>query len=287
MLIWKAYARMIDALAFSPDGGTLALGGYYLACRLLDAATGRRLWTTESNSAFALSLAFDRRGAVLCRQGGVSVRAAADGAERRSFGQWCQSFALAPDERFAFVADGGSQDLLRRYDLSRGEPVGEVEVEAGAINRIAASPDGAWLAAVGCRRFHLLRADTFEAVASAAHRALSTGAFALAFSPCGRTLVHSAGRTLFVWDVAAARVVNQVHLDAKHFMDATFTPDGRWLITVSKEGTARMWDTTAWVCERAFAWGIGPLRAVAVSPDGHRAAAAGDTGRVVVWDLEG
>ncbi len=99
-------------------------------------------------------------------------------------------------------------------------------------------------------------------------------------------MVYSAGRTLFVWDVASAREVAQLHLESKHFMDAAFTPDGRRLLTVSKEGTARVWDTATWACERTLAWDVGPLRAVAVAPDGSRAAAAGDTGRVVVWDLD-
>ena len=286
MLVWKAYARMIDALAFSADSGTLALGGYYLACRLLDATTGERRWTAQSSSAFALSLAFAPDGAVLCRQGGVSVRAGGDGTEAWNSGRWCQSFGLAPDGRSAFVSDGGYESLIRRYDLRTGKPKGEVELESGAINRVAVSPDGRLVATVGCKRFHLLTADKFQVVASEAQRALSTGAFALTFSPCGRTLVYTAGRTLFVWDAEKAREVARIHLEARHFMDAAFTPDGRQLITVSKEGVARVWDTATWECERSFAWEVGPLRAVAVSPDGTRAAVAGDTGRVVVWDLE-
>src|SRR5262249_38383647 len=131
-----------------------------------------------------------------------------------------------------------------------------------------------------------MTADKLEVVASDAHRALSTGYFALAFSPDGRTLVFTAGRELFVWNVASRREVKRVSLDAKQFMDAAFTPDGGRLITVSKDGVARLWDTTSWTCERAFAWEVGPLRAVTVAPDGHRAAVAGDSGRVVVWDLD-
>lgn len=285
MLVWKAYSRMIDAMAFSPDGRTLAVGGYYLGCRLIDAATGAQRWTVPSSAAFGLSLAFTP-GAVLCRQGGVSIRSAADGREVRSHGGWCQSFAPTPDGRTAYFADGGHQDMLRRYDLASGERTAEVELESGAINRIAVSPGGDLVAALGCKRFYLLDADLTQVVVTAADRALSSGAFALAFSPDGRTVVSTAGRTLFVWNVTAGREVNRVQLESKHFMDAAFTPDGRKLITVSKEGTARVWDTANWTCERSFAWNVGPLRAVAVAPDGTRAAVAGDAGRVVVWDLD-
>lgn len=295
MLIWKAHKRHIDALAFSPDGRALAVAGHYLACRLLDPATGERSWGVESNSAFGLSLAFAPGGRVLCRQGGLSIRSAADGTERRNTDDWCQSFALAPDGRTVFMADGMEDDGLRRFDLKTGRARGWVDLESGAINRVAVSADGALVAAVGCKRFYLLRADTFEVLASVAERALSNGAFALAFHPSGKSLVFTAGRTLFVWEVPSARPEGvalkacekkRLQLDAKHFMDAAFTPDGGRLLTVSKEGAARVWDAATWTCERSFTWHVGPLRAVAVAPDGTRAAAAGDSGRVVVWDLE-
>ena len=286
MLIWKAYSRMIDALAFSPDGHTLAVGGYYLACRLIDPTTGARLWTADAQCAFGLSLAFTPEGDVLCKTGPLSTRAAANGAERRTCGTWCRAFAPAADGRTAFVADGGNQDILRQYDLATGDVLAQTAVETGAINRIAVSPNGELVALVGTKRLHLLTTDGLKPVAMAAHRALSTGAFALAFSPDGETLVYTAGRALFAFDITSLSEIARVNLDAKHFMDAAFTPDGRRLITVSKEGTARVWDTATWTCERAFAWDIGKLRAVAVAPDGTRAAAAGDTGRVVVWDLD-
>ena len=287
MLVWKAHKRMIDALAFSPDGRTLAVAGYYLACRLIDAATGARLWAAESGSAFGLSLAFTPNGEVLCRDTGMSIRSTQDGKERHNTGDWCQSFGLAPDGRTAIVADGVSDDTVRRYDLKTGKPRGEaVVLESGAVNRIVVSSDGKLIACVGCKRFFLLRADTFEVIATVAERALSNGAFALAFHPDGKSLVFSAGRTLFVWNAVAARETNRLQLGSKYFMDAAFTPDGRRLLTVSKEGAVRVWDTATWTCERSFEWNVGPLRAVAVAPDGTRAAVAGDEGRVVVWDLE-
>lgn len=283
MLIWDAHSRMIDALAFSPDGRTLATAGRHLACRLIDATDGRRLWTATSGVSFGLSVAFTRGGEVLCRDGGLSVRDAADGTERKRVGMWCRAFAPAPDGRSAFVVDG-PLDLVRRYDLDTGAVSAQTPLECGAINRVAASADGRFVAAVGCQQFCLVANGAV--VGRAKERGLSSGAFALAFGPDGRTVVFTAGRTLFAWDTQAARESHRVQLDAKYFMDAAFTPDGRRLITVSKEGAARVWDTTTWACERSLAWDVGPLRAVAVAPDGTRAAVAGDTGRVVVWDLE-
>jgi WD40 repeat protein len=286
MLIWNAYSRKIDALAFSPCGRTLALGGSNLACRLIDPITGKRLWTVRTRCGFGLSLGFTPDGSVLCRGSGLSTRSARDGTELRRCGNWCRAFGNTTDGRTAFLADVKYRDVVRGYDVRSGRARAEVELDAGALQRIVASPDGTLVAAVGRKRFHLLTADGLEVIASVAHRALSNGEFAVAFSPCGRQLVYTAGRTLFVWDVESASEMYQVCLDRKNFLDASFTSDGRWLITVSKEGTARVWDTTTWDCERSFGWNVGPLRAVAVAPDGTRAAVAGDSGRVVVWDLD-
>lgn len=287
MLVWKAHSRAIDALAFSADGRALAVGGNFLAGALFDASTGERRWSLEGPHSFCQSLAVVPGGSVLCKGSELLTLDAASGAPIRKCGEgWCQAFGVAPDGRTAFVSDGRYQVLVRRYNLEDGAVLGEAELDSGRIRRIAVSPDGGLVGVVGRKRFLLLNAGTLATTAADSQRGLSSGAFALAFSPCGRTLVYSAGRTLFVWDTAAARAVKQLQLDTKHFLDAAFTPDGRRLITVSKEGAARVWDAASWGCERAFAWDVGPLRAVAVSPDGTRAAAAGDSGRVVVWDLD-
>jgi WD40 repeat protein len=277
---------MIDSLAFSPCGNWLAVAGYHLACRVIDAHTGERKWTAKSNSGFGLSLAFTEDDRVLCRQNGVSIRDLHTGNELQHVSSWSQSFGLSPDGETAFVADGGFQDVVRQYHLESDEQIAEVELESGAMNRIAVSPNGDVVAIVGCKRFYLLTTDGLKEIVSVRERAFSNGAFALAFSPCGSLLVFSAGRVLFVWDVAAAREIQRMELESKYFMDATFTRDGQRLITVSKEGAARVWNAVTWECECSFDWQVGPLRAVGVSQDGTRAAVAGDEGRVVIWDLD-
>jgi hypothetical protein len=54
----------------------------------------------------------------------------------------------------------------------------------------------------------------------------------------------------------------------------------------NNDATARIIDTHTWEVVRQYAWDIGRLVSVAVSPDGALAAAGGQKGRVVVWDLD-
>ncbi|MCI0702914.1 MAG: hypothetical protein L0241_17700 [Planctomycetia bacterium] len=72
----------------------------------------------------------------------------------------------------------------------------------------------------------------------------------------------------------------------RHYRSLAFHPTGRYLLAGSNDTTARLIDTESWVIAKQFTWSIGRLTAVAVSPDGMLAAAGGDMGRVVVWDLD-
>ena len=92
--------------------------------------------------------------------------------------------------------------------------------------------------------------------------------------------------TIRLVDVDSGEEAARISQESKAFLGMAFTPDGKWLITVSNEATAKFWDTASWTLEQSFQWGIGPLKCVAVSPDGMCAAAGSATGKIVVWDLD-
>lgn len=72
----------------------------------------------------------------------------------------------------------------------------------------------------------------------------------------------------------------------KDFTSVAFHPSGRLLAATSNDATVKLFDTQTWRVAKTFTWGVGRLRGVAFSPDGTRAAAGSDTGKVVVWDVD-
>lgn|GEM_PF-886588 len=72
----------------------------------------------------------------------------------------------------------------------------------------------------------------------------------------------------------------------KDFTGIAFHPSGRYLAATSNDETVRLYDTTNWEVTRTFTWKIGQMRSIAFSPDGTLAAAGGDKGQVVVWDVD-
>jgi WD40 repeat protein len=109
----------------------------------------------------------------------------------------------------------------------------------------------------------------------------------LVFSPDGRHVVGLHHMTVVVWAAGDSSDPVQVRdTSRKHFMAAAFDPSGCYLFAARFDGTVHVFDATGWGCRVRYDWGIGPLRAVAVSPDGTLAAAGGERGEVVVWDVD-
>ena len=106
----------------------------------------------------------------------------------------------------------------------------------------------------------------------------------LAFTPDGRRLVTRGGGTVAVWDVASGDEIARLS-GPKSLTGFAVTPDGQHLLTSSTDGTVCRFDAHTFALADRLAWGLGPLHSVAVAPDGLTAAAGGDAGRVVVWDL--
>jgi WD40 repeat protein len=86
-------------------------------------------------------------------------------------------------------------------------------------------------------------------------------------------------------DFAAGPVVLR-NDNRKKFTGLAFHPSGRYLAATSNDATVKLYDTATWAVAAAYDWRIGRLRSVCFSPDGMRAAAGGDKGQIVVWDVD-
>jgi hypothetical protein len=72
----------------------------------------------------------------------------------------------------------------------------------------------------------------------------------------------------------------------KELTGLAFHPSGRYLAATSNDATVKLYDTATWEMVQAFNWDIGRLRSIAFSHDGMLAAAGGERGQIVVWDVD-
>jgi WD40 repeat protein/serine/threonine protein kinase len=288
--------HFIFALAFSPDGATLASGSVDCRVKLWDVATCRETRTLlleQEVRAVTFSpdgrrLAVGTRGEYRTRPDracSVSVWDAATGTRQPSDlcpGNGVVCLAYAPDGRT--LAVGCEDELVRLWDPEpRPEFVslpGHRPDEAWAV---AFSPDGQTLASSGDDGLVRL-----WDVATGRQRALLKGHESLvtcvAFSPDGSRIAGGGfDKVVKVWDAATGQVVfTRQH---QHYVNrVAFSPDGRLLASSDRDRTVRVWDVATGaeqatltdhersVCGLAFA--------------GPRLLASGcDGGKVRLWDV--
>ena len=109
----------------------------------------------------------------------------------------------------------------------------------------------------------------------------------LLLSPNASQLVGFNDMTLLVWPVPELGEPRLIRNDTrKHFTSIAYHPSARHLFATSNDETVHVFDTITWERATRFTWQIGKLKAVAVSADGTLAAAGGDNGDIVIWDVD-
>jgi WD40 repeat protein len=125
---------------------------------------------------------------------------------------------------------------------------------------------------------HLVR--TFES---------KTSAKFAAFLPDGHSAILAGIGGITVLDLASGQEVRHFPGDGPKdpliAMSAALSRDGRFILA-GRFRRFELWDISSASKVRAFEGYAGSVSAVAFSPDGHRALAGGDYGRLVLWDLE-
>jgi WD40 repeat protein len=151
--------------------------------------------------------------------------------------------------------------------------------------RLAYSPSGRFLCFL---ERNLTLADPIS------HRTLHTlvdprgaNAAAVAFTPDESRIAVAFGHRGAIWrmdQLHAPPVLLRGHSLLVRAIG--FLPGGDGVLTAGMDGTARIWDPNTGAERRAFDWGIGKIRVAAISPDGLTCAAGGDSGQIVVWDVD-
>jgi WD40 repeat protein len=106
------------------------------------------------------------------------------------------------------------------------------------------------------------------------------------FSPDGRYLAIARHKSVLLLTANELTQTAEFGEHEKVVKDLAFSPDSNRLISVSNDGTIRVWDVAARQLISKFKWDIGAVSAVAFAPDGLTCAAAGTRGQIVIWDME-
>lgn len=168
------------------------------------------------------------------------------------------------------------------------------------VDSVALSPDGTrFLAASWDRTARIWDIATREVL----HELPQSGLYvhAAAWSPRGDICVTAgSSRDGFIklWDAGTGELLSSVDGHTDTVISATFSPDGRWLLTTSYDETARLWSVadprrpqsayvfeghTWWVWDAAFS----PYFAPEDPQADNRIVTVSQDGKAIVWNLTG
>jgi WD40 repeat protein len=274
--------QSISALAFSPDGTTLASASRRDArLRLWETATGKELKSFPKTAEDIVSIAFAPDGETIAAAAdNVYLYDPATGKERFRLERRARRLAFSRD---GSVLTGAVSGAIYRWDAASGRQLTPAAARDSAVEQILVSADGRSLFTTdrdgGLHVWDTAGGKPPRRIAGGIERGVAA-------SPDGRFLAWASrerggGNRMWLYDVAGRRAVDRFGVWAIDDCVAAFLPDGKAVLTLShaeEPAVVRLWDVESGKKERSFAvprnalllnWvPVFTTRRVTLSPDG-------------------
>lgn len=285
----EGHAEGVFAVAFSANGGRIAVGAGDGKVHVWDSVRGTALKALEGHARAVSAVAFSHDGRWLASaslDGGVRLwdaRTLAPHAEWHNLGGPLRAVAFSPDSKR--LAAAGRANRVSIWDIDGKQPRLTLAGHSDEIYAVVFSPDGQWVASAGADRTVRLWNSTRagDAASLSVHRAEVR---ALAFSPDRRWL--AAGTTdhvIRLTETGAGAQVRTLTPARAPVLALAYMPDGKRLVAGTADHRVLLVDPESGALLRSLDAGAEAVTSVAVSADGRLIAAGSRDGRARIWQL--
>jgi WD40 repeat protein len=266
---YPGFKAWVNALAFAPDGKTLAMAGAESRTLYLwDVDSGKDQRPGPGHRGAVEALGFTANGRFLISAGcgrdddnqSICIWERDTGRLLHHFGKFdarVLAFAFSGDGRKLAVAQE-HQSLPQVFEIPSGKSFDKFQTPVPSSKSDAHGTELRFLA--------------------------------LCFSADGRQLAGaSADGKLYIWDNATGKCHHCWQAHPCTITSLAFTPDGNKLLSTAEDHTTRLWDVkTGQELLQLTQGEVDSLNCLRISPDGNLAAAIGaaNDGTVYLWDLE-
>ena len=283
-----------SAVAFSPDGKTLAVGGYreVLLWDLANAGLAGRIGGEQlSGPVRAAAFAADGRLAVgegaPGISGSVKIFDASTGQLDGSFDDppdVVHGVALSPDGKL--LAACGAYSQVHVWNVAENKPAATIVGHAGWVNDVALSIDGKLLATAGADgALRVWKTDDFKRVLEVVEK---EPVRSVAFLADNKTLAVAVGgpseQGIRLRRTDNARYVKMFYTPMRVPIDVVWLAQGNRLAVACSDNSVRLFDANSTRQLAAMSGHADWALHVAISPDGKTLASGSADGTVRLWN---
>ena len=287
--ILKGHTGDVYALAFSPEGSTLASRSQDNTIRLWDVSTGAHKYTLEGHTDNITAIAFSPEGSILAsgsQDNTIRLWDASTGAHKYTLEGHTQAvytIAFSPDD--SILASGSDDNTILLWDVSTGAHKHTLEGHTGAVYALAFSLDGSTLAS-GSQDYTIRLWDASTGEHKYTFEGHTQAVYTVAFSLDGSTLASRSARwdnAIRLWDISTG-THKALEGHVGDVFAIAFSPDGSTLASGSWDETIRLWDASTGAHKHTLEGHTGDVYAVAFSPDGSILASGSDDNTIRLWN---
>jgi WD40 repeat protein len=304
MLILRGHGGPVRCVAYAPDGRTLASGGDDGRVRVWDLTTGTQRHALAGHTDKVRAVAFAPDGQELAsggwdesllrwhpargkRVGVIEPEPVGNDMLAPSRAIW--SLAYSPAGR---VLTAGRADGVIGLHVRGGRPT-LLKGHQWPVYGLAFTADGERLASAGHdKTVQLWSVRGFPGMPPrqlATLKGHTDWVRSVSFHPDGERFASgSDDSTVRLWGTGERdrEALGVLRGHDNSVWSVAFLRGGDLLASASWDGSVVFWDAASGAERARFDWRIGRVHAVAFAPDGMTAAAGGESGEVVVWDID-